>query len=169
MTSGGAGAPRSAHAARSAALTCSAVTGVPSMTILSPSGTAWRSTAAAAAIPASAAFCARRIPASSASDFARRRNAKVSWSGVSVRPSARRRSATASGKSGSTSASRTPIFAIAREISSSSIWSRGIPLSSSSKKPTSAHSMISASGRTAAIRSCSSELVRMNARPPTSA
>ena len=88
---------------------------------LSPSGTAARSTAAAAAIPASAAFCARRMPASSAADLARRRAAKVSWSGVSTTPSARSRSATASGKAGSTIAWRSPIRATARETSSSMI------------------------------------------------
>ena len=106
MTSAGAGAPCAAQASRSAARTVSASSGRPSTTSRSPWIPAERSTAAAAAIPASAAFCARRMPAISAPDFTRRRSANASWSGVSVTPSARSRSATASGKSGSTSASR---------------------------------------------------------------
>ena len=65
-----------------------------------PTGSAARSSAAAAAMPASAARCARRIPASSAGDFTRRRDANVSWSTRSSTPSARSRSATATGRSG---------------------------------------------------------------------
>jgi hypothetical protein len=50
-----------------------------------------------------------------------------------------------------------------------SIWSRGIPLSSSSWKPTSPHSTIVASGRAAAARSWSSPLMRIVTWPSISA
>ena len=49
-------------------------------------------------IAASAAFCARRIPASCASVFERRRSSKSSWSTSSSMPAARSRSASQTGK-----------------------------------------------------------------------
>ena len=127
MTSGGAGAPPAAHASRIAARTVSAIS-------ISPSSVQRRRRAPrgaqqaprAAAIPASAARCARRIPSSSAGDLARagaRRSA--SSSDVSATPSARRRSATREREAAGRRAPRvTPIAATARRRSSSSTSSR---------------------------------------------
>ena len=68
MMSGGAGAPCAAHAVRIAARTVSAVSAEP------PAGaTGPRMSVSAAAMPASAARCARRMPSSSAGLFTRRR------------------------------------------------------------------------------------------------
>ena len=102
MTSGGAGAPWAAHASRSAARTCSAVSGTPSMAIRVALGRRRRAgAAAAAAIPASrgalGAADAGELGARTSRGGAGRTS---SWSSVSATPSARRRSATASGNSG---------------------------------------------------------------------
>ena len=72
-------------------------------------------------MPASAAAWARRIPASSAADFVPAPGRDRRWSGWMTMPSARSRSATATGSSGSAIASRMPIAAAAREASSRSI------------------------------------------------
>ena len=70
--SGGAGAPRAWQASRTEARTDSAVRASPSTMSRPLSVPACRSSSAAALIPASAAACARRMPASSGADFARR-------------------------------------------------------------------------------------------------
>src|SRR5204863_157010 len=82
-----------------AALSCSEVSGRP----FAP-----RNSSAATAIPASAAFCARRTPASSCSFLTRRRSAKKSRSAESSTPSARRRSAKPTAKVCGTTAFEIP-------------------------------------------------------------
>ena len=69
-------------------------------------------------IPASAAFCARRMPASSCGDFARRRSSKKRWSTSSSIPFARRWSATPSGNQRGTTARSTPRSRTTRRASS---------------------------------------------------
>ena len=80
------------------AFTRSTVSCSPSSSSSSPRISARRSRSRHASIAASAARCARRIPASCASVFARRRSSKSSWSTSSSTPSARRRSASQTGK-----------------------------------------------------------------------
>ena len=168
MMSAGAGAPSVAHASRIVARTSSAVSGAPSSTRPSPSRRAARSRPAAAAIPASAAICARRMPASSAPLLLRRRPSKNPWSTSRRTPSARRRSATSTGNAAGTRAWVTPTWATARDSTSRSASARDMPPSTRSSSPRSLPSISSASGRTAAMRSRSSALVRTTVRPSCS-
>ena len=168
MMSGGAGAPSRRHSSRNPARTASAVSGSPFSTRRSPSIEARRRSSAAARMPASAATWARRMPCSSAADLARLRSATALWSMCSVMPSARSRSATATGMSGSATASCTPIALTTREVSSSSSSWISMPASNSSYSPSSAMPCSTASGAAAAIRSASSGLASTCMRPSTS-
>jgi len=168
MISGGAGAPSAAQAVRTASRTVSAVSSSPSWRRCPPAGAAPRINRSAAAIPASAAPCARRMPASSAAVLTRRRPSSVSGSTVSLTPAARRRSATATGRSDGTPAASTPHSASARTTTSSSASRRAKPPSMRSKSPSSSMRAKRAPGSTSAIRARSSWLVRTNACPSRS-
>ena len=117
ITSGGHGAPCAAHASRRTKRTSSARSNLP-FTSRRPSAPGWAraSSSDAAAIPASAARCAIRMPSSSTGVFERRRSSIAASSTVRTIPSSRRRSPSASGKSAGTIASLMPISRTARSL-----------------------------------------------------
>ena len=94
-------------AASTCCLTSSTVSGAPS-TASEPFPVARCRSSTHARMPASAARCARLIPASSSPFFTRRRSSNTPWSAVTWIPASRRRSATASGKPFGTTAASTP-------------------------------------------------------------
>jgi len=120
--------PCSANTALIAAFTCSTVRGPPP-----------RSSSRARSIAASAARCALRIPASSASVLTRRRSSKRSASTVSSTSWSRSRSASHNGKVSGTAAAAIPSFPTARSSICARISRTSSPDARSSSMPNSSH------------------------------
>jgi len=89
----------------------------------------------AAAVPASAATCARRMPSSWSGVFERRRAVKSARSTSRTTPSARSRSASSSGNPAGTAASSTPSSLHARAAISSIAASESSPFETYSSSP----------------------------------
>ena len=119
------------------AFTRSTVSCSPSSSSSSPRISARRSNSRHASIAASAARCARLTTAIWATVLARRRSSKSSWSTSSSTPSARRRSASQTGKFAGTLARFSPRLPTARSESCASSSRRSIPdaISSSGRAP----------------------------------
>ena len=140
----------------------------PRIRVPSSPGSARAISAAAAAMPASAARAARRTPSSSAPAFTRRRPSNCAPSTASSIPPARSRSAMPSGNPRGTTAERSPARSHARSAISVSAASRSMPCSSRSMSPSSSGSTISTSGRTSRTDASSRTDSTANAAPSCS-
>ena len=160
--------PFAANACAIAVLIRSTVSGAPSTVRASPFGVDRRSRSRAASIPASAARCARRIPASSAGVLTRRRSSKSSSSAVISMPSARRLSASHTGNPSGTTARVTPSALTARTGISRRRSAYVFPAAIRSSDPNSSYGW-SRSSESSDMRAISIAPMTTWRTPPTSA